>query len=136
MTKALERLANLTSSNYRSLDDLFNTDPIWKWETVTKQDPCFMLTENENAYILTLDLPGFKRNEVNIEANSYGVTLVAKRNRDGVVKEFKTETDLADFGEVVDFQNVKAKLEDGVLTVTLPKLPEPENLKIRKINVE
>lgn len=132
MTNALQRLTN----NYRSIDDLFDAPPIWRWEEVTMPEPKFALTENEKSYMLTLDLPGFKRNEVNIEANSYGVILVAKRNRDGVVKEFKTETDLADFGETVDFQNVKAKLEDGVLTVTLPKLPEPENLKVRKIVVE
>lgn len=135
ITSALERL----NIRYRSLDDLFNDNPLWKWGTVTKQhcpDLEFVLTENENCYKLTLDLPGFKQNEVFLIINGEVASLTANRDRDGVKRELKTEMWLADISDYFDFKNVKAKLEDGVLTVTLPKLPEPENLKVRKIVVE
>ena len=88
--------------------------------------------ETEDSYELDVDLPGFKKDEVNVELKNGYLTIQAAKGLD------KDETDKKGkyirqeryagscsrsfyVGEDVEPQDVKAKYENGVLKLFVPK---------------
>jgi HSP20 family protein len=101
--------------------------------------PRFDIEESEEAWIVEAELPGVKRKDVNVEVRD-GELLVSgevkERERRGILRhrtrhtgEFEIRVSLP--GDV-DPERVDASIEDGVLTVHIPK---PERAKPRKIEV-
>ena len=99
--------------------------------------PALDLFENEESYVATLELPGFKPGDFSIDLNDGVLTLSGERKAEGN-GVFRNERPTGKFSrrvelpKRVDAQRVKAEYKDGVLTVTLPKA---EDAKPRKINV-
>lgn len=90
------------------------------------------IAESNDASYVKVDLPGFVKDNVNIEIEKNQLTIRAKREDDS---EKRDEDDRIirkerPFGEYVrsfyieniDEKKVDAILEDGVLKITLPKL--------------
>jgi HSP20 family protein len=101
--------------------------------------PRFDIEETEEAWIVEAELPGVKRKDVNVEVRD-GELLVSgeikERERKGILRhrtrhtgEFEIRVSLP--GDV-DTDRVDASIEDGVLTVEIPK---PERAKPRKVKV-
>ena len=74
----------------------------------------FDIDEKPDQYILTLELPGFKQAEVDVSLEKGVLTVVAKRKE----RNYGGSVVLP---RGVDVDRVDAKLEDGILTVSLPK---------------
>lgn len=78
-------------------------------------------SENEHAYTVSLALPGFKKDEVSVElveGDTLKVSASSKRPslaRRATSRSFKLDTYL------IDTKGITAKLEDGILEVTIPK---------------
>jgi HSP20 family protein len=101
--------------------------------------PRFDIEETDDAWIVEAELPGVKRKDVNVEVRD-GELLVSgeikERERKGILRhrtrhmgEFEIRVVLP--GDV-DPDRVDAEIDDGILTVTIPK---PERAKPRKIEV-
>ena len=117
---------DLNNSN-RMFNDLFGdffNDEI-NMSNAIKAD----IRETKDAYILEADLPGMKKEDINLEYNQNYLTISAHRNN---VKEDKKDNYIRKerhYGEVsrsfyvgnIDKASIKAKFENGVLEVTLPK---------------
>jgi len=96
------------------------------------------IEETDDAYVIEADLPGIKRDDVDIEleGNELQVSGEIKqregkfRRRTRRVGRFELRVVLPDG---VDGGNVDAKLDHGVLTVRVPKA---EKAQRRKINVK
>ncbi len=99
--------------------------------------PALDLYEDENQYVATVELPGFKAAEISIDLQNGVLTLSGERKAEAS-GAFRNERPTGKFSRRVelphrvDAQNVKADYKDGVLTVTLPKA---EDAKPRKINI-
>lgn len=81
--------------------------------------------EKEGVYTTSLDLAGYKREEIKIEVVDGTVTITAENKKRGKsVRSFY----LSD----VDPEKIQAKLEDGCLSISLPKYPEklPKRIEI------
>lgn len=74
------------------------------------------LLENESQYSIEIELPRFKRDEIKVEVNKGIIKISAKNSRTSYFREFALS--------YVDFDKIESKLEDGVLTLTIPKRPE------------
>ena len=99
--------------------------------------------ENENGYELYIDLPGFKKEDVQAELKEGYLTINAatkngKDEKDGSGKYIRRERFYGScsrsfyVGEAVGQEEIKAKFEDGILKVTIPKkdaVPEVEEKK-------
>jgi HSP20 family protein len=101
--------------------------------------PTADVEETNDAYVVEIELPGVKRDDVNIEVAGRRVTVHGERKekervgilrkRERTVGRFHYEVTLP--GEV-DEDGVEAHLDEGVLTVRLPK---PESERPRRIEI-
>jgi len=99
--------------------------------------PSVDIEEEDDAYVVEAELPGVKREDVNIEivGNELSITgEIKERERKGVLRRqtrrvgrFAYRVTLP---EHVDAENVNAKLEHGVLTVRVPKAERAQRRKI------
>ena len=136
-------------------DDFFG-DPFGMMPAFSQQNPLYgkhgknlMKTdvrELENTYEIDMDLPGFKKDEVQVRLENGCLTVSAAKGLDKdqedqqgryIRKERCAGQCSRSFyvGEDLETQDVAAKFEDGILKLTLPKaaqekLPEHNTIAI------
>ncbi len=124
----------------QAFDDLFK--PVFTSKTqFMKTD----IIETDKDYVMQVDLPGFNKDEINLNLENGYLTLSAEKKvteetTNETVKFLRKERTTSStrtyfFGDKINEENVTAKYVDGVLTVTVPK-KTPELPKAKKICVE
>jgi HSP20 family protein len=91
------------------------------------------LKETDKEYILTADIPGVEKKDLNIEFNQGILTIKGERKTEEHKNEEKSHYTerfhgkfMRSFGvdeDAIDQEKINAKFENGVLTVTLKKKP-------------
>ncbi len=119
-------------------DDFFNTPLFTRNESnMMKTD----IKEHDNGYELTIDMPGVKKEDIKAELNDGYLTVSAESNSSKDEKDEKgkyicreryTGSYSRSFyvGNAVTEEDIKAKFENGTLTLEVPKkeaLPEKQN---------
>ncbi len=115
-------------------------------EVVNAFVPTVNTREDENAYVVEIDLPGVKKEDikVNIDQEKRTLTVSGERKfKEEVKKEdyYKIESSYGKFlrtfslPENVDAENIDAKTEVGVLHITLPKVKKEEK-EVKEIPVK
>ena len=139
----------VTYNPVSELEKFFNTDKFfnhqWRDEFphAQKEDsPRVNITETENEYSLVAEVPGMPEEDVHLEVHNDVLKLTGKKEVTSDkeeeayhIREFHHESFERSFklGKEVDTNKVSAKLEDGVLKVTLPKKHE---VKAKKIDIQ
>ena len=93
------------------------------------------IREHDTGYELDVDLPGFKKDEINIELENGYLTISAAKGLDKdeqdkkgkyIRKERYAGAMQRSFyvGDAVTEEDVKAKFEDGILKLSIPKKDE------------
>lgn len=104
--------------------------------------PLVNITEDANAYYVSAELPGVKSADLDLSVTANQMTLAGERKISeevGDVRYHRREREAGRFSRAialpgdVDADQVKAKLVDGVLTVTVPKA---QKAKPRQISVQ
>jgi len=96
------------------------------------------ITENEESLIITMDMPGVKKENVDVrlEKNVLEIEGVMDFSRYENLKPVYTEYQVGNYvrrftiSNTIDQENIAASLDDGVLTLTLSKVPEAQPKKI------
>ena len=141
----------LNSNNWLSnaFDDFFNTDWMPRMNSTA---PAVNVKENKDEYEMQLAAPGLKKDYCRISIDDEGnlnVKIENKfENKEENKKDEKKEHYLRrEFSysnyeqsytlpEDVDKEKISAKVEDGILNITLPKLAKGEEKKAqRKIEI-
>ena len=107
-------------------------------QAATARAPHIDVFETEHGYLLTADLPGFDRKDVEVKFVGDELLLSAKRTPsvpEGYqpVMEERGALSLSrsfTFPKKVDADGIEAKLTDGVLEVRIPKHPEAKPRQI------
>ena len=101
--------------------------------------PNVNIFETQGGYVLEAEVPGVNKEGLDITLEGAEITITGRRNRETVVGEpLFHERNPADYRRVfeldpaIDTSKVSAKIEQGILTVTLPK---SERARPRKITV-
>ena len=106
--------------------------------------PVVNTREGEYAYHIELDLPGIKKEDIDITTEDNVLTISGERKVKEEVKEedyYKVESRYGKFSrsftlpEDIDVENIHAESADGVLEVIIPK-KEDEAKKPRKIEIK
>lgn len=103
------------------------------------------ITETKDAYLVEADLPGFSKENIQIELENNQLTIRAKRDEK---TELKDENDKIirqerHFGEFVrsfyidnvDQDKIEATLEEGVLKIKLPKVNPDDRGPVKRIEI-
>jgi HSP20 family protein len=95
------------------------------------------IEEQDDAYVVEADLPGVKREDVNIELVGNQLTItgeIKEKERKGVLRKrtrrvgrFEYRVTLPD---QVDAEKIEAKLNEGVLSVRVPKTERAQRRRI------
>ena len=104
------------------------------------------LKETEEGYELSVDLPGFKKDEIQVDLSNGYLTISASKNeskeekdKNGKIvhQERYTGSMRRSFavGDAMDADSIKASFENGVLSIAFPKpeapaLPEKKTIQI------
>jgi HSP20 family protein len=104
------------------------------------------ISEDENSYGISLALPGYKKDDVNIQLKDGYLVISSEfektneeKNENYVKKEFMKSSFEKSFPlpEDVNDENIEASMEDGVLSITLNKIKEIENTtNVKKIDIK
>ena len=112
---------------WRRMWNSFNSDS--NWMDGMKTD----IVENGNSYELKADLPGFAKEDINVDLKDHVLTISASHKANKEEKDQKSgrvlrqERSTANYqrsfrvDEDVKPEDISAKYENGVLTLALPK---------------
>ena len=100
------------------------------------------IKENEKDYEIEAELPGVKKDEINIELRDDRLTISVQREehdeeeKNNYIRKERRVSSMSRSFYVSDVkpEDVKAKFENGVLTLTLPK-SEDEKKREHKIQI-
>lgn len=98
--------------------------------------------EKDKAYVIETDIPGFKKDDIKIEAEEGYLTInVAKEDeREEEGKEYLRRERFSSsykrkfYLGSIDEDNIKAEFKDGILKIMVPKKEELPNVK--RIEIE
>ncbi|NLB91443.1 MAG: Hsp20/alpha crystallin family protein [Clostridiales bacterium] len=90
------------------------------------------ITQSDEGYQMKMDLPGFKKEDLEVKLSDGYITIYASTNKEAEEKNDKGEyirqerysgTCSRSFyvGDQIHQEDISAKFEDGTLTLTLPK---------------
>ena len=103
--------------------------------------PLVDIEEQDDAYVLEAELPGVKRQDVNIELVGNELTIngeIKERERKGPLRRRERRTGRFEYRvrlpDQIDADKIDAKLDNGVLTLTIAKKAEakPRRIEIKK----
>lgn len=105
------------------------------------------VVEYPNSYVFIVDMPGIKGSEIKVQVEDNNLLVVSgERKRDSKekdgVKYVRMERRLGKFMRKfplpgnANLDKISAVCEDGVLTVTVEKLPPPEPKRAKTIEVK
>jgi HSP20 family protein len=109
-----------------------NGDGIWS--------PLVDIEETEDAWIIEAEVPGAKRDDINVEVRDSELSItgqIKERERKGLLRRRTRRTGRFDYRVTLPGgaspDGIEASLDDGVLAVRVPK---PEQARPRHIEVK
>lgn len=117
--------------------------PLGQW-TAEMEPMAVDLAENDDEFVVTVDLPGFERDDVEVTVTNHTLRIEADRE-ESIVEEETEERYIRrerrhesmhrsiQLPGEVDTEAVDARMKNGVLTLTLPKA---ESETARTIDIE
>ncbi len=143
------------SSLTHSLDKMLDTMTLIPWDPfrgfewpieyeLPTRIPYVDVIDSDNEYVVKAELPGLKKETLNIQVGTNELSLAAESN---VQTEEKGKTYLhrerafstfrrnIGFAESIDTKKVSASMAEGILEVRLPKLERRSERKTRRITL-
>jgi HSP20 family protein len=112
------------------LDDLFPTFQRWSRTEAGEEFrlPMTNVHETDSEFVLTMEMPGVDKKNINVAIENDQIVITGEKTEKVEEKslrrrEIRSEKFRRSFllDSSVDREKIKAKLDNGVLTVTLPK---------------
>ena len=125
-------------------NDLFDIDMMPK---VNRTAPAINVKENDKAYTVELAAPGLKKEDFNVHINDEGNLVIKmeskqeKKDEDKNTRYLRREFSYSKFEQTlilpddVKKEDISAKVDNGVLTVELPKVVEEKVKVSRQIDI-
>jgi HSP20 family protein len=138
----VEQLSTLREEINRLFDSPFG-ELTRRMELFNGWSPTLDLYEDKDNLIVKAELPGLKREEIDISVHDGTLTISGERNYEEQKDDAETYRSERFFGRFhrtltlpkpVESDQAKASYKDGILTVTLPKTEEAKPKQIQ-VNV-
>jgi len=115
---------------------LFDVDPFWRRELGGHSLPAVDITEKDNSFEITAELPGMDQKNIEIKLSNGSLIIKGEKKQDKEEKHkgyYLSERHYGSFERVfslpkgVDADKIEASFSKGVLSLSLPKKPEAMN---------
>ena len=117
---------------FKQMEDVFSQFQEKGMDFASELKPNFPvdIAEEDGEYIVTADMPGVEKEEINIKADNEGIEISAESSHEieeENEKYYKKERSQRRFNRRIKFpsgvdaETIEASYEDGVLTVTAEK---------------
>jgi HSP20 family protein len=133
----LSEFEQVTERMRRMLDQTFGG---FAWGRPTEAagwSPLVDIEEQDDAYVLEAELPGVKREDVDIEVVGNEIQItgeIKERERKGALRRRARRTGRFEYRvrlpDHVDASKVEADLDQGILTVRVPKAERSQRQKV------
>ena len=144
-----------TSSLTHTVDKLLDTMTLIPWDPfrgfewpleyeLPTRIPYVDVIDSDHEYVVKAELPGLKKETLNIQVGTNELSLAADSNveteEEGKTylhreRAFSTFRRNIGFAESIDTEKVSAKMVEGILEVKLPKLERRSERKTRRITL-
>ncbi|MFO8010918.1 MAG: Hsp20/alpha crystallin family protein [Dehalococcoidia bacterium] len=130
----------------REMEDLFRrsfSPTLWGRSPLEEGigwEPAVDVYEKDDKYIVKAELPGVKKDDIDVSVSGDTLTIKGERKDESETKEenyYLAERSYGSFvrsmalPSTVDADNIEANYDDGVLEVTLPKSEKEESKKVK-----
>lgn len=122
--------------NYSLLDNMF-------YPSSLNSKTFSNIKELEDCVLVEMIIPGFKKEEIEISIDNNLLLVKGKKelkseneNSNFILNEYSVNEFSRSFkvNPSMNFDSIESKLEDGILSIKVPKAKKAENKKIIKIN--
>lgn len=140
----LQRMREFMRDPFRAMHELLRWDPFREIEPrtwgVRAWSPDFDVRETKDSYVFKADLPGVKKEDLDISLVGDRLRVSGKREEEEETKDdtyYAYERNYGSFTrtftlpDTADTEHVSAKLSDGELTLVIPKTTESKARKIQ-----
>lgn len=131
---------------FRVMREMMNWDPFQAMTPFTNfsnlepsWNPSFEVTENKDSFLFKADVPGVKKEDIEITHTGNRLQISGKRESEQETKNDTVYTYERQYGSFtrsftlpdgVDLEHAKTDLQAGVLTLVVPKLAAAQSKKI------
>lgn len=95
--------------------------------------PRARIKENENDYSLSLALPGFKKEDINLKIEDDILVISSEVEKDDFKQSFENRYSIP---EDVDTEKIDASMENGILKVVIGKYKVLPKTNVKKIDIK
>ena len=126
MTKSTERLPVFFDDFFKPWNEWFDNGGIWGR---TMNVPAVNITENKDEYLVSLAVPGMKKDDFRIDLDGNMLTISSEKEESKEEKDkkftrmeynFTSFTRSFTLPEEINREKIDAKYEEGVLKISLP----------------
>ncbi|WP_336036972.1 Hsp20/alpha crystallin family protein [Halobacterium yunchengense] len=138
----LERLFERMSRQFDEPSRMWASDgPLERWRSEF-EEMAVDVVEHDDEFVVAVDLPGFEKDDVDIRVTDHTLRIEAEREEEFAEEDaqylrrerrHESMHRSVQLPDEVDTDGVNARMKNGVLTVTLPKI---ETEDARSIEVE
>lgn len=135
------KIARFEPLSYVDLLQRKNDNVLSRYETAA-WSPAVDILEEESRFLLRADLPGVDSSDIDVSMDAGELTVSGTRSADDLGEGYELRRAERSSGqffrrftlpETADADNISAKSSNGILEVSIPKVPE---IKARRISVE
>ena len=142
LAKMNERMPFAFDDFFKPWNEWFDNGNLWGR---TLNMPAVNITEHKDDYLVSLAVPGMKKDDFKIDVDGNMLTISSEKEESKEEKEKKyTRKEYNYFSfrrsftlpEEINKEKIEAKYEDGVLKISLPRKEEAKKLLAKHIAVK
>jgi HSP20 family protein len=108
----------------------FSPGRLFEWPGAEFYRPSIDISGSENSYQISLDVPGLKESDISLEVDDEVLTIKGQKQEEVESKDkqyYRVERNYGEFQRVLSLPDdantdeIDAKLDDGVLNLTIPR---------------
>ena len=124
---------------YSFARDLLGWDPFFGTRQVSAFSPAFEVKETTDSFVVRADLPGIEEKDLDVSLHAGVLTVSGSRQAEDRTegesyalyeRQFGSFSRSFSLPELADSERIEAKLDSGVLTLTIAKKAEAKPKKI------
>lgn len=144
LSKAIDRMPSVFDDFFRPWNGFFDEGNGNLWGR-TMNIPAVNITENKNDYLVSMAVPGMKKDDfkIDVEGNMLTISSEKEESKEEKDKKFtRKEYNYSSFSrsftlpEEVNKEKIEAKYDDGVLKISLPYKEGAKMLSAKHIAVK